>query len=197
MKSPKYSSDWFSEAENVFKKALTGLAGKENLNFLEIGTWEGRSAIWFLDNILTHKTSKISCVDDFGGINNVNNAKIVVDGLRDRLNENLKPYRGKYTVYDGNSRDVLKYLISKGEEYDCVYVDGGHDAYNCLFDGVFSFEMLKVGGYLIFDDYMWNWDRLPSHLTPKVAIDSIMECLRGRIKVIGVGWKTVVIKKSK
>lgn len=32
---------------------------------LEIGSYEGRSAVWFLENILTHPTARIVCVDLF------------------------------------------------------------------------------------------------------------------------------------
>jgi predicted O-methyltransferase YrrM len=33
---------------------------------MEIGSFEGRSAIWFLDTILTGEGSKLTCVDLFG-----------------------------------------------------------------------------------------------------------------------------------
>ena len=34
---------------------------------LEIGSFEGRSAIWLLENILTHSNSHLTCVDTFEG----------------------------------------------------------------------------------------------------------------------------------
>lgn len=195
MKKPKFTTDWFTQSAPVFEKVLEELKGKPELEFLEIGTWEGRSAIWFLDNILTDKTSKITCIDDFNGIDNINNANIKIEGLRDRLDSNLKPYRGKFEVYDGNSRDVLRVLSEVDNFFDCVYIDGSHSAYDCLFDAVQTFPMVKKGGFIIFDDYMWNWSQLPDHRTPKLAIDSFMSCLKGMVKPEFVGWKTVILRK--
>ncbi len=45
--------------EKHFKK----IKGKDHVNFLEIGIYDGRSTIWFIENILTNPTSKIALID--------------------------------------------------------------------------------------------------------------------------------------
>jgi hypothetical protein len=50
-------------------------------------------------------------------------------------------------------------------------------------DAVIAFEMLKDGGYLIFDDYMWFESKL-DHFNTKIGIDSFVEVYRGRMIVI-------------
>ena len=64
---PKYefTRDWVSKKENNWDRVLAEFKGKANVHALEIGSFEGRSAIWFLDNILTDPTSTLTCVDVF------------------------------------------------------------------------------------------------------------------------------------
>ena len=44
-------------------KCLKHLENAPNLNFLEIGSCEGQSTLWFIKKILTHESSKITCID--------------------------------------------------------------------------------------------------------------------------------------
>jgi hypothetical protein len=52
-----FASDW----ENHLKE----IRGKPDIHALEIGSYEGFSAIWQLEHILTDSTSTITCVDIF------------------------------------------------------------------------------------------------------------------------------------
>jgi hypothetical protein len=40
------------------------MAGRP-VNFLELGSYEGRSTVWMLESLLTHPQSHITCVDPF------------------------------------------------------------------------------------------------------------------------------------
>ena len=62
-----YTTDWFSHHAPLWKSAFGHLEGLPNLRALEIGTFEGRSAVWMLGHVLTHDTSRIVCVDTFEG----------------------------------------------------------------------------------------------------------------------------------
>src|SRR5574343_585970 len=55
-----FSQDWFSH--NDLEKYLP-FNRNEELHFLEIGSFEGRSAIWFLENMLLNEKSTITCID--------------------------------------------------------------------------------------------------------------------------------------
>ena len=62
-----FTNDWFSEdnGEPVvreFDKFLSCYKDKP-CKFLEIGSYEGMSAIWMLDNVLTHQDSRLWCID--------------------------------------------------------------------------------------------------------------------------------------
>ena len=57
-------------------------------------------------------------------------------------------------ILKGFSDDILPSL--EKETYDIIYVDGDHAAEAAFKDGVNSFPLLKTGGIMIFDDYLWN-----------------------------------------
>ena len=56
-----YTYDWFSQHVPYWNRLLEPLKGQPDLRFLEIGSFEGRSACWLLRNILTHETSMLTC----------------------------------------------------------------------------------------------------------------------------------------
>jgi len=62
-----YQVDWFTPQLPLWEKYLIPLKGLSNLSFLEIGSFEGRSAVWLLENILTDEASRIVCIDPFHG----------------------------------------------------------------------------------------------------------------------------------
>jgi len=68
MRDYVYQVDWFTPQMPLWEKYLSVYKGKEDLSFLEIGSFEGRSAVWLLETILTDDTAKLTCIDPFHGI---------------------------------------------------------------------------------------------------------------------------------
>ena len=60
----EYPEDYVSREVLHWERALAGFKGKR-VRALEIGSFEGRSAVWFLENVLTHEESTIVCIDSF------------------------------------------------------------------------------------------------------------------------------------
>src|SRR3989344_7436900 len=56
MDTQPFLTDWFSRHIPLWEKRLAEFRGQPAVHFLEIGSWEGRSAGWLLTNILTHDT---------------------------------------------------------------------------------------------------------------------------------------------
>jgi hypothetical protein len=63
----EFSIDWTKAGQRSkdWRVVLRKFIGKEDVHGLEIGSFEGRSAIWFLNNILTKPSSKLTCIDIF------------------------------------------------------------------------------------------------------------------------------------
>ena len=59
----QFTHDWFSHNIPNWALWLADFKYKPGLRGLEIGSLEGRSAVWLLKNILTHETSSLDCCD--------------------------------------------------------------------------------------------------------------------------------------
>ena len=59
----EFSTDWATSHFSVWRKVLAPLRGR-GINVLEIGSWEGRSAIFFLNYL---RDCRIVCIDTFAG----------------------------------------------------------------------------------------------------------------------------------
>lgn len=88
-----YTQDWFSANIPRFNIHLAHMRDKENLNFLEIGSFEGRSTGWLLENVLTHDSSKIICIDTFDGGFEHKNMNLDLQNLFEIFKNNISEYQ--------------------------------------------------------------------------------------------------------
>ena len=183
---PIYTKDWFSNNIPVWKRYLRTVEGHPNLKALEIGSYEGRSARWLLENILKHPTCRMICVDNF----DVNNKDLV----HRRFLSNMTPFRSKYKLYKGNSSDVLKQPRVVNERFDIIYIDANHHSRHVLEDMVLCFPLLKEDGIMIIDDYTDNKEH--NNNCPKPAVNAFLNAYANEIKVMHIGWQ-VLLKKRK
>lgn len=189
-----FTSDWFSRHIPLFERHLIQFKGQDNINFLEIGSYEGRSACWMLDNILTGKNNFMFCCDTFEGSPEHDPMKIDYSNIFDTFMENVKQYGNKVVVLKGVSQEMLRDLPLK--YYDFIYIDGSHNASDVLEDAVQSWRLLKPGGIMAFDDYNWSfWSNRygePSQIIdeemlirePKIAIDAFLKLFKHQYKLL-------------
>lgn len=180
----QFTEDWFNSNIDVWRQVLADLTGRPHLRYLEIGLFEGRSALWMAENVLTHETSRITGIDPFFD-----------QDTKDRFLANLATLGAaeKFTVIQGFSQQELPKLEPRS--FDIIYVDGSHTADDVLADAVMSFELLKADGLMIFDDYGWR-PHLPSELRPMMAIDAFISAYRYRLEVVHRGYQVIVRKSS-
>src|SRR5215212_6191078 len=167
-----------------WSKHLGHLKDTPNVRFLEVGSFEGGSAIWFLENVLTHPTSTITCIDPF-----------LRAGSEARFDHNVRVAPGgpRVTKIKGRSESIMGAL--EPGSYDAIYIDGSHDAKNVLLDGVAGWRLLKPEGIMIFDDYQWMPD-LPPAKRPQMAIDLFLEVLHAELILLHKGRQVIVRKSS-
>lgn len=121
---------------------------------------------------------------------------IVDINTNDYLETNIKPY-DNITFNLGESADVLRNLSHQGktkEFLDMAYIDGNHLAKFVLEDAVNCFHLVKMGGYMVFDDYTWGEDQ-EYHQRPKTAVDAFIAVYKGHVEVVDVGFQ-VILKKT-
>ncbi|MGB8363165.1 MAG: class I SAM-dependent methyltransferase [Rhizomicrobium sp.] len=174
-KSYEFTKDWFSKDIQNFERHLAQFKGVPAW-FVEIGAFEGRSTVWFLDNILTHPQAQLHSIEPSPQplfFSNVRKAGV--------LDETTGMARG-LTTYASTSLEVLRQLPLNA--FDFVYVDGNHSTAFVLQDAVLSFSLLKEGGILAFDDYLWNDPRWNKFGTPKLGVDAFMAVFKNELEVI-------------
>ena len=186
-----FQVDWFTEQISWWEEHLSRFKGNPNLHFLEIGSFEGRSAIWLLENILTDKSSALTCIDTFGGSPEHENTALHISEIEKHFRHNIKEsgFVEKVIVKKGYSRDILPGL--EHNSYDCIYIDGSHKASDVLEDAVLSKMLLKKSGVIIFDDYIWKEGKNEID-RPKMAIDAFLRAYEGQYNLLYKGKQIIV-----
>lgn len=151
---------------------------------LEVGSCEGLSLVWFFENI-NDGVETYLCVDNFS----------FYDGQYERFCKNVERFGNKVIKYRGTSKEQLKLV---NDTFDFIYIDGSHLQEDVLYDAVVSFEFLKPGGVMIFDDYGSGEVRPDGFDNREVkrAVDAFITCNIKYLDIVHIGWQLVIIKKS-
>jgi len=163
------NENWFGH-KHIFPYLLQSFKNSPNTHFLEIGSWKGRSAIFMLQNILTHPTSKLTCVDlwDINDWNpkaeetqtlwnNPNRQKeLDCANLYDIFLYNIKPYKDKVEVIKDYSTNALRKFIHHKIEFDFIYIDAEHTTEAVKKDFCMATQCIKNNHIIFLDDYSWD-----------------------------------------
>ena len=153
------------------------------INILELGAYEGRSAIFMLENFCKHKDSKITTVDW-----ELNEAK-------ETLEKNIQICDSNKLKYiEGNFFDVLPKLLVEKNKYDLIYIDGGKESKTTIFQIILAWQLLEKNGILYMDDYEWGVNPLKEE-RPKEGIDFFLSIFKNDYELIFQNWQVAVIKK--
>ena len=177
---PTFTKDWFSWNIPIWIKLFSKYTN-QTTHYLEIGSYEGRSLIWMVENILKHPESKAVSIDTFD------------HGTYRRFAKNTKNMTDRLTVMRERSQSALNRLYTNHERFDIIYIDGNRSSRHVLEDAVLSFTLLKPGGYLIFDDYTSGVHH--DNTCPKQAIDGFVGAYAEEVKVVQQKWQLVVQKR--
>jgi predicted O-methyltransferase YrrM len=188
-----FTARWFEEsARFVWDQLIPQI---KPTRILEVGSYEGASACYLINAAAPDSSIEIHCVDSWEG-----GAEHQSDGLdmrevESRFKHNtqlaIANSRGKVelVVHKGLSDVCLARLMSEGKRgyFDFVYIDGSHQAPDVLCDAVLGFKLLKIGGWLAFDDYLWAETGPTSKdplRCPKPAIDAFVNIHFQKVHII-------------
>lgn len=193
---PMTKVPWNTETGRVhgpnWSKWLNHLIDKPNAIGMEIGTFKGDSAEWMLENVFTGQGSTYYCIDPFTGSIEHHIGKEDCSTLEKETRNRLERFQGA-RILVGFSEDLIRDFKPKAC-LDFLYVDGSHTSRDALRDAVLGFDLLKVGGILVWDDVMWTV--MPDPLDcPKAGVDAFLNVYAKQIKVISNGgWQTCIEK---
>jgi hypothetical protein len=161
---------------------------------IEVGSWEGRSALFFL-NFLPH--CRIVCIDTFeGSEEHFAHPEAFAHDLPEverRFDANLAPFADRVEKIKASSAIALAELGIEGRRFDIAYVDGSHRAADVYSDGVLTWSMLDRGGTMIFDDYEWEYMPDPRS-NPRLGIDSFLSTFEGQYRIADRGYQIALEK---
>jgi len=177
-----FSTDWFTAHEQTWLEHVVPRIPRP-CSWLEIGSHEGRSAVFMLDRVLSSADTLV-CVDTWAG---------PFDGFAAtdaelRFDANVA---GRAEKHKATSLDFLAASVLAGRQFDGVYIDGDHAATSVLTDSVLAWHVLRPGGVIVWDDYGYSrGDQLP----PRLAIDRVLELYGERLTVLHIGWQVIAEK---
>jgi predicted O-methyltransferase YrrM len=193
----KFTQDWFSWAPPVWEQLIEHLP--ERRSFLEIGSFEGRSTVWIIENMMGD-SGNIACIDTWEGGEEHSNGEL--GGAEERFMHNVKIAQTKkacgISIHKGTSvQQLAHWLVEDPEDhpsFDFIYIDGSHVARDVLTDACMAWPLLKQGGIMVFDDYLWGDARDILH-RPKPAIDAFVNIFSEEVEMIHMGYQLIVRKK--
>jgi len=184
---------WFYDNATVqdFENGLAEFKGKKNLKFLQIGVFTGNASAWLLKNILTDPTSLLVDIDPWCG-NLPHESVYNWDDIQEAYQEQVASYGKKVQSFKAFSGDWLKQHREGG--FDFIYIDGDHLPESVTLDADLSWDLLKSGGIMAFDDYEWDHPD-GTDKNPKPAIDAWLAKHKDDIEVFRKGWQVWIRKK--
>jgi predicted O-methyltransferase YrrM len=198
----QFTNSWFAgQAKGVWDQLIPAI---NPTRILEIGSYEGASAAYLISVLGQHHPLELHCVDTWeGGVEHHGTDMSAVEA-RFRHNVGLAmssvPHPVELVTHKGYSDARLAEMLVNGKAgyFDFAYVDGSHQAPDVLCDAVLAFKLLRVGGILVFDDYLWSegdkQHRDPIEC-PKMAIDAFLNINIRKVSFVTAPLAQIYVQK--
>jgi predicted O-methyltransferase YrrM len=199
MSEYQFTKDWFSWAPEVWKQLIPLLPARKA--FLEIGSFEGRSTVWIVENMM-EDDGQIICIDTWEG--GEEHGAEDMSAVEKRFDQNRRLLAVEYgTRYVCPQKGLSTFRLGEmhgddtdwHDHFDFIYIDGSHTAKDVLTDTCLAWPLLKPNGIMVFDDYMWGPPRDILH-RPKLAIDAFVNIFAEEVEIIHVGYQMAIRKKG-
>ena len=183
LKNKKISNDYFSMHAFNFYKYINYLNG--NFDYLEIGTYEGNSAMFVAR---TFPNSKVFCVDNW------NKTEEYVDQDFSLVEQNFDNNCLSLKNIVKIKKDSDNFFLENKVHFDVIYIDGHHKDFQVLKDCRNAWKYLKPGGILICDDYIWNFYKNLKE-NPCYSINLFLKEIKNKKRILEVSKSQIFIKK--
>ncbi|KAF8526627.1 glycosyltransferase family 8 protein [Hysterangium stoloniferum] len=193
------SQDWFTHNiatwEPYINVLLSSLPAGRAPRALEVGTWEGRSAVYILNKICNTADSLLVCVDHFDLLRTVAGRE-----RHDKVVHNLTLTGSPFRILDEFSVPGLMTLLKEealanyDSGFDFVYLDGSHEADDTFLDAELAWRLTRSGGLLIFDDYGWDREPASSMHHPSRGIEAFITLHKGQFELLHKEYQVILRK---
>ena len=161
---------------------------------LELGTFEGRAAVWLGKNILP-ENGWLYAVDTWEG--SAEHSHFNMEKIEENFDNNLWEFNAhnphkiifkkKMTTHEALS--TMSFM-----RFGWIYVDASHKARDVLSDAVMAWHLLVKGGVMVFDDYAWEIAQGELN-RPKIALDAFLSIFGDELDILDKHYQLIVRKK--
>jgi predicted O-methyltransferase YrrM len=184
------STDWTSMHFPIWSECI-GELRERITRVLEIGSWEGRSAIFFLEFL---PRCRITCVDTFKGEADYEQEWLdAIPFVESRFDANVSKYKPRVEKIRGRSAEVLDRLAAADRKFELIYIDGCHRRDEVMIDSLLSWRLLEIDGLLIWDDYGGGGER-PDREKVQPAVDLFLKWYSSDCEERHRGYQIIVRK---
>lgn len=202
----QFTNNWFGNvAKNIWDQLIPQI---NPARILEVGSYEGASTCYLIDNLAGRHALELHCIDTWeGGVEHTSGPGAVdmsAVEMRFQHNTRIASARAGNAVqmhcHKGYSDREMARLLAGGKQsyFDFVYIDGSHQAPDVLCDALLGFRLLRPGGFMAFDDYLWS-EQLPGGVDPircpKPAIDAFTNIYCRKIRIISAPLYQLYVQK--
>ncbi|MDE3059511.1 MAG: class I SAM-dependent methyltransferase [Pseudomonadota bacterium] len=186
-----FTTDWFSAHTFEWNRVFARKQWRDRpVAALEIGSWEGRSSAYLLDTL---PQASLLAVDTWEGSDEHADTGMAT-GIEARFDANTRAFASRLKKYKGRSFSFFATQTLPSASFDFIYIDASHYADDVLCDALKAFPLLKPGGVMIFDDYLWQWYPEPRH-NPAAAVNAFLRLKRGEYRLLAAGDQMIVEKR--
>jgi len=184
-------------SKEVFKNILMTFKDKRS-SILEIGTFAGTSIIGMLNYLEDAKGFTIDKWEDYDendiyylkNISKLHIEDIFYDNVsKSNMIDRIKSVKG-------DSTECLIQLIKNNDLFDFIYVDGSHKCIDVYTDCMLSWKLLKEGGVMGIDDYLYAFNNCKELDIPYYGVNHFLEKIEGRYKLLNKGYRLFIVKQE-
>lgn len=164
-----FTQDIFSYRIPFWETHLKHLGELEEIQVLEIGSYEGMSACWLLDLILTHPNDRLICIEE---------------NFNRRFQENIAKtgVKEKVICLEGDVHQSIASLSP--DSFDLVNLQEKRKLANRVQqNATLVWQLLKTGGMIVFNDYGWSNPGYPEQ-NPQQGIEHFLDSIKGQWELI-------------
>ena len=157
-----FTFDIFSHRIALWSEHFESLAGK-GINALEVGSYQGMSSCWMLDQLLSDQQSQLTCIDR---------------KFESKFKENISKTgaESRVNLLEGNTQDLMSNCTP--QSFDLINLqDRCKLTQHTEKIAQLAWELTKSGGYIVFSYYGWR-NPQDAQQNPKVGIDRFLSSIK-------------------
>ena len=176
VKDKNFSTYWFLNNYKIIGSFLP-IDRNENFNYLEIGSFEGLSSLFILSY---WKNANVTCVDTWETSKDESQfLDFNFQTVEKKFDTNLKDFSFRKIK---NTSEIAFKELTQRDSFDYIYIDGSHNGIDIYNDALASFNILKVGGIIIFDDITNIYQEI--EMQPHDAFEKFYILYKRKIKIL-------------